>query len=72
MKRPSMGDVYLLGRDSEIWSKPDTPDLIALNARTAEDAFTTWVADSAVHWWHRSIGRFLRVCTYYRLLSLRK
>ncbi|KAM0798017.1 hypothetical protein BDR22DRAFT_823820 [Usnea florida] len=60
MKRPSMGDVYLLGRDSDIWSKPDTSDLIALNARTAEDAFTTWVADRAVHWWHRSIGRFLR------------
>ena len=67
-----MGNVYLLGRDSEIWSNPDKADLIALSARTAEDAFTTWIADRAVHWWHRCVGRFLKVRTNRGLLNLRK
>ena len=61
-----------MGRDSETWSNSDKADLIALSARTAEDAFMTWVADRAVHWWHQYIGRFLKVCIYRRLFNLRK
>ena len=61
MIRPTMGNVYLLGRDSDIWSNPDISDLIALNSRHADDHFTAWVTNNAVHWWHRVAGKHLRV-----------
>lgn len=69
MKRPSMGNVYLLGQDSDIWSNPDIPDLIALNARRADDPFTAWVTNKAVHWWHRIVGKYLRVSIFVPLRS---
>lgn len=61
MKRPSMGSVYLLGRDSKVWSEPDLSDLIALHARHAEDPFTRWLSNTMVHAYHRVVGRFFRV-----------
>ncbi len=60
MKRPDMGCVYLLGLDSDTWSEPDKSDLIALQARHADDMFTAWITDSAVHWWHSVAGKYLR------------
>ena len=61
MECTSMGAVYLLGQDSEIWSKPDKSDLVALRARHGDDLLTAWINDKAVHWWHRAIGKHLRV-----------
>ena len=61
MKRPSMGSVYLLGRDSKVWSEPDLSDLIALHARHAEDPFTRWFSDTIVYAYHRVVGRFFKV-----------
>ncbi|KAL9070527.1 MAG: hypothetical protein Q9161_004824 [Pseudevernia consocians] len=76
MIRPTMGNVYLLGRDSDIWSIPDISDLIALNSRHADDPFTAWVANKAVHWWHRVAGKHLRVLALtiweYDLLTIRR
>ncbi len=66
MERTSMGNIYLLGPDSDIWSNPDVSDLIALSARHSDDPFTTWVTDTVIHWWHRLIGKYFRV----RLLAL--
>lgn len=60
MRRSDMGGVYLVGQDSDTWSDPDLSDLVALQARHADDPFTTWVTDKAVHWWHRVVGRYLR------------
>lgn len=62
-----MGNVYLLGRDSETWSKPDSSDLIALNARHTDDPFTGWLADTMMHAYHRVVGRFLRVSVFHPL-----
>lgn len=61
MARPSMGNVYLIGRDSDIWSKPDMSDLIVLRARHSDDLLTRWLSDSLVHAYHRVVGRFFRV-----------
>ena len=63
MKRPKMGNVYLLGQDSDIWEQPDILDLIALNARQSQDPLTTWMADDVVHWYHKVLGRLFRVST---------
>jgi hypothetical protein len=34
-----MGNAYLLGQDSDIWSQPDLPDLVSLNPRISGDPF---------------------------------
>ncbi len=65
MIRPTMGNFYLLGQDSDIWSNPNISDLIALNARHADDPFTAWVTNKAVHWWHRVAGKYLRVSAHF-------
>ena len=69
MQRPSMGNVYLLGRDSNIWSETDSSDLIALHARHAEDPFTRWLSDTVVHAYHRAVGRFFRVMAFLSLVD---
>ena len=56
-----MGNVYLLGQDSDIWENPDVLDLIALNARREDDLFSKWVADCLVEWYHQILGRYIRV-----------
>jgi hypothetical protein len=62
MSRTSMGNISLVGNDSKIWAQPDLLDLVSLKRRSAEDIFTSWVHDTALLWYHRSIGRFWRVC----------
>ena len=64
MRRPTMGNVYLIGRDSDIWSEPDLSDLIALRAGHSDDLFTQWLSDTFVHTYHRVIGRFFRVLLF--------
>jgi hypothetical protein len=53
MQRPKVGHVYLVSDDSDIWSKPDMLDMIGLKAPSAEDLFTSWISETAVHWFHR-------------------
>lgn len=61
MRRPSMGNVYLLGQDSDIWANPEESDLIALQARYSDSPVSRWMTDTLVHWYHQAIGRKLRV-----------
>lgn len=61
MKRPSMGSVYLLGLDSDIWEKPDLPDLISLGPGRSESIVSAWLTNSFVHQYHQILGRYLRV-----------
>lgn len=61
MKRPDMGCVYLYGRDSDIWEKPDLVDLIALKPQQSEGLFSCWVADHFLHKYHQTIGKYFRV-----------
>ncbi|KAF6234304.1 hypothetical protein HO173_007498 [Letharia columbiana] len=60
MESVSMGNVRLVGQDSDVWSKPDKSDLIALQARHADDPLTAWVTNTGVHWWHQVVGKYLR------------
>ncbi|KAL8838166.1 MAG: hypothetical protein Q9176_005249 [Flavoplaca citrina] len=61
MKRPSMGNVYLLGQDSDVWANPEESDLIALQARYCDSPLSRWMSDILVHWYHQTIGKRLRV-----------
>ena len=61
MKRPTMGGVYLLGRDSDVWSNPNQRDLIALNAQEKNDMFSSWVTKSFIYKYHQSVGQYFRV-----------
>ena len=61
MKRPTMGGVYLLGQDSDIWSNPKMSDLVTLRSTFSEDPTTLWITEHAVKWWHQIIGRHFRV-----------
>ena len=65
MRRPSMGNVYLLGQDSDIWANPEESDLIALQARHSDSPVSRWMSDTLVHWYHQAIGRKLRVPQAY-------
>ncbi|KAF2110647.1 hypothetical protein BDV96DRAFT_603728 [Lophiotrema nucula] len=56
MKRPTMGFVYLLGADCDIWKTPDKPDLIALKNHEQSLA-SRIVGDFVARWWHRCVGR---------------
>jgi len=57
MTRVDMGNVYLIGRDSDIWSEPHISDLLALKNREIEDPFSRWVADTVVWWYYSIVGK---------------
>ncbi|MCJ1243035.1 hypothetical protein MMC30_000231 [Trapelia coarctata] len=59
MKRPEMGSVYLLGRDSDVWEEPSR-DLIALRNRQNDGLYSSCVAESLVRTYHRLVGRHFR------------
>jgi hypothetical protein len=61
MMRTEMGNVYLVGEDSDIWSHPDLPDLVALNARISGDPLSTWASNTVIHWYHQTIGKYFKV-----------
>ncbi|MCJ1398042.1 hypothetical protein MMC11_001239 [Xylographa trunciseda] len=60
MKRPSMGCVYLLGQDSDIWEKPERTDLVALNRCKSEGVFSLWVTETVIHQYHQLVGKYFR------------
>lgn len=60
MKRPDMGCVYLYGRDSNIWEKPDLLDLVALKPQQSEGLFSSWLADHFLQKYHQTIGKYFR------------
>ncbi len=41
MQRPSMGRVYLLGSDRNIWSEPNYDDLVTINPPSSEIGCST-------------------------------
>lgn len=67
MKRPSMGCVYLLGRDSDIWEKPDLQDLIAIKPQESDGLFSAWIVEKFLRRYHQTVGRHFRVRTLDRI-----
>ena len=61
MKTPSMGNVYLLGPDSDIWKDPDHLDLISMDPKKSGNCVSKAVAVIVLKWYHRLIGRRFKV-----------
>jgi hypothetical protein len=63
MTSTNMGNIFLLGRDADVWEKYDIyrPDLIALRARETGDPFSRFLSSVLIHWYHRLFGRYIRV-----------
>ncbi|KAF2034883.1 hypothetical protein EK21DRAFT_50114, partial [Setomelanomma holmii] len=61
MRAPSMGNVYLLGPDSDIWEKPNHLDLFAINPKTSDNSLSRLITVVVVDWFHRLVGWRIRV-----------
>ena len=61
MERSDLGDVYLAGRDSTIWSNDSLQDLFVVRHRAERDLFSNWVEDKLVGWFYSSITRVKNV-----------
>ncbi|ORY03151.1 hypothetical protein BCR34DRAFT_573714 [Clohesyomyces aquaticus] len=59
MKRPTMGYVYLLESEQDIWKHTDLEDLLAMKPNEQSLA-SRIVGDFLVQWWHRCWG--IRAC----------
>jgi len=60
MKVPSMGNVYLLGADSDVWeTKLDSAELVCLLPRKSDSPFTRFLTTKLVRWYHHSVGHLL-------------
>jgi hypothetical protein len=72
MQNPSMGNVYLLGPDSDIWEDARySSDLFALKRQGSHSPVSRALGGCVVRWWHHYIGRRFRVrltllCLYIR------
>jgi hypothetical protein len=58
-----MGNVYLLGPDSDIWDNPDHSDLIVLKRRNNHSLVSRVLSDFLIRWYHHLLGWRLRVIT---------
>lgn len=65
MKRPTMGGVHLIGRDSHVWENPIDGDLIALKSCQRNDLFSSWVTTGFIRMYHQIVGRYLMVSTLH-------
>ena len=61
MKAPSMGNVYLLGADSDAWENFDSVELVCLRPRNSDSWGTWFFTDRLVRWYHHLIGHLFRV-----------
>lgn len=52
---PSMGNVYLLGADSDIWETTDPAELVCLLPRRNESCIAGFT-DQIVRWYHHAVG----------------
>ncbi|KAF2741505.1 hypothetical protein EJ04DRAFT_547840 [Polyplosphaeria fusca] len=61
MKVPSMGNIYLLGPDSDIWEKPQLEDMFAVNPKEVDNSLSKMVTVIVVDWFHRLVGWRVRM-----------
>jgi hypothetical protein len=59
MKRPSMGSVFLIGRDRNVWNYGQ--DLIALKPSAPGNKFSAWLVDTLTPLYHYTLGRYHKV-----------
>lgn len=61
MKTPSMGNVYLLGADSDTWENFDPRELVCLKPYKANSLIARHCMDRLVKWYHHLVGHRFRV-----------
>lgn len=61
IKRPTMGCVYLLGADSDVYEKPDFSDLISVKRHRGQSLPARIIGDFWVRLWHRCFWRNAQV-----------
>jgi hypothetical protein len=61
MQRPTMGSVFLIGRDRNVWSHGQ--DLVALKARDSSNRFSNWIVDKLTPLYHYTFGRYYKVAS---------
>lgn len=60
MKCPSMGNVYLLGADSDTWETYDAAEHVCLRSRPDESFISRFLTNSVVPRYHRLVGYVFR------------
>ena len=63
MTSTQMGNVFLLGPDSDIWIE-DESDLIALKQRKDEDPLFAWISNKVLQRFHLLFGRYFKVIMF--------
>ncbi|KAI0435712.1 hypothetical protein F4803DRAFT_567435 [Xylaria telfairii] len=61
MKTPSMGNVYLLGVDSDVWENPDASELICLKPNKTDSLITRFFTNKLITLYHHIIGHHFKV-----------
>ncbi len=61
MKTPSMGNVYLLGADSDIWEAFDATELACFRPTKTDSWMGQFITDNLIRWYHHLVGHFFRV-----------
>ena len=60
MRRPSMGSVFLVGRDRNVWALGK--DLIAVRAKSSDNKVFRLLADTFTPLYHHTMGKYHKVC----------
>jgi hypothetical protein len=72
MERTDMGNVRLNGSDSRTWTNDEwKSDLAALKSWAADDFFFHWMYDTVLDYYHRILGRQIKVSTF-QILRFRR
>ncbi|GAW23977.1 hypothetical protein ANO14919_135560 [Xylariales sp. No.14919] len=61
MKNPSMGNIYLLGADSDVWEKFNASELVCLKPSRADSLVTRFLTNKIITSYHCLVGHRFRV-----------
>jgi hypothetical protein len=64
MRRPSMGNVLLIGNDRNVWA--EGKDLIAIRPRPSDNKVSRLLADTFTPLYHAAFGRYHKVPVMFR------
>ena len=67
MSRTSMGSVYLIGEDRDLWKSTQRQELLALDRSGCDDLLSAWMTNSATTWFHWAVGRYFKAGSPCRL-----
>jgi hypothetical protein len=62
MKRTTMGCVYLLGSDHDIWAQTQREELVVVKSNNGHTFAARVIGDWVAYWVHRLTRRTAKVC----------